>query len=89
MDDLSTVTKVIGIGGAGINMVSGILNNDFREDAEFIVIDTDWRALNNSPVKNKIFLESAYIASLNTLRVAVGSASYVILLAGLGRRTGS
>jgi len=26
-------------------MVSGILHKDFRGDAEFIMIDTDWRAL--------------------------------------------
>ena len=70
MDNLSTVPKVIGIGGAGINIVSGILNNNFRKGAECIVMDTD-------------------LASLNTFIEAIGSAGYVILLAGLGGRTGS
>ncbi len=57
MDNLSAVTKVIGIGGAGINMVSGVCKNDPRRGADLIAIDTDWRALNNSPVRNKIFLD--------------------------------
>ena len=54
MDDLSSAIKVIGIGGAGINMVLGILNNDFRGDAEFIMIDSDRLAQHLIILRSKI-----------------------------------
>jgi cell division protein FtsZ len=57
IDNKSPVIEILGVGGAGINIVSGILNYNSRVNAEFIVIDTDLEVLNNSTVKNKIFLD--------------------------------
>lgn len=49
--------KVIGIGGGGINAVNRIIKNG-TADADFLCIDSDISALNDSLCKNRILLKN-------------------------------
>jgi len=48
--------KVLGVGGAGGNAVSSMINSEELEAVEFIVANTDIQALNMSPAEQKIQL---------------------------------
>lgn len=53
--DQSSYIKVIGVGGGGGNAVNNMYTQGIQ-GVDFIVCNTDMKALNNSPVSNKIVL---------------------------------
>lgn len=100
-----TRIKVIGVGGAGCNAVSRIVEQG-PAGAEYYILNTDPRALDASPVKNKHLLGAKTIggrgtganpsvgrqAALDDTEAIVGileGADLVILAAGLGGGTGT
>ena len=100
-----TRIKVIGIGGAGSNAVSRIVEQG-PEGAEYYILNTDHRALDASPVANKHLLGARTTGGRGTgANPAVGrqsalddteaileildGADLVILAAGLGGGTGT
>src|SRR5205085_11659415 len=50
-----SIIKVIGIGGGGSNAVNHMYKQGIK-DVEFVVANTDFQALNSSPVPNKLQL---------------------------------
>ena len=56
--DRSSIIKVIGVGGGGSNAINHMYRRGIR-DVNFVVCNTDAKALNNSPVPVKIQLGSA------------------------------
>ncbi len=100
-----TRIKVIGIGGAGSNAVSRIVEQG-PEGAEYYILNTDHRALDASPVANKHLLGAKTTGGRGTgANPAVGrqsalddteaileildGADLVIIAAGLGGGTGT
>lgn len=100
-----TRIKVIGIGGAGSNAVSRIVEQG-PEGAEYYILNTDHRALDASPVANKHLLGSKTTGGRGTgANPSVGrqsalddteaileildGADLVIIAAGLGGGTGT
>lgn len=100
-----TRIKVIGIGGAGSNAVSRIVEQG-PEGAEYYILNTDHRALDASPVANKHLLGTKTTGGRGTgANPAVGrqaalddteaileildGADLVIIAAGLGGGTGT
>jgi cell division protein FtsZ len=58
MTDFSNSSiKVVGIGGAGINVVARLVKEPLPNDTEVIAIDADRSALSITPVKNRILLD--------------------------------
>lgn len=55
-DETSPIITVIGVGGAGSNAVSNMYTNSDIPNVEFMVCNTDLKALNNSPVATKVQL---------------------------------
>lgn len=53
--ELSSIIKIIGVGGGGGNAVNHMAEAGIK-DVDFIVANTDQMALDRSPVKNKILL---------------------------------
>lgn len=53
--EIPSYIKVIGVGGGGGNAVNNMYNQGIK-GVDFIVCNTDMKALNNSPVPNKIIL---------------------------------
>lgn len=95
--------KVIGIGGGGINAVNRIIKNR-TADADFLCIDSDISALNDSLCKNRILLKditygcyknesekAAQAASFAGAEImnAIADADTVIIVAGMGETTGT
>jgi len=97
--------KVVGLGGAGNNVLDRILLDGMR-DADLVAINTDARALTASVVEHKVQLgrgttrglgaggdpEVGYTAaeeSVEEIRQALEGAELVILCVGLGGGTGS
>jgi cell division protein FtsZ len=54
--NLSSSIKIAGIGGAGINMISRLVEEPLPNGTEVIAIDADRGALSSMPVKNGILL---------------------------------
>jgi len=105
MYPLGVRIKVFGIGGAGCNAVTRMVNEG-AQGAEFYVVNTDVQALNTSPVKNKIILgrsvtkgqgaggkpeigRKAAMESEEEIRKAVSGADMVFVAAGMGGGTGT
>jgi len=97
--------RIIGVGGAGLNILSRIPKTEF-EDAEVFAADTDSVHLAVSGVPRKILLPAspgmlsgsdsnpacgreAALEVEEELRAALVGARYVIVLCGLGGGTGS
>lgn len=95
--------KVIGIGGGGINAVNRIIKNR-TADADFLCIDSDISALNDSLCKNRILLRNkAYTCNDDDVEMAeqaawnaeaeimnaIADADTVIIVAGMGETTGT
>lgn len=95
--------KVIGIGGGGINAVNRIIKSG-TANAEFLCIDSDISALNDSLCKNRILLKditygcyknesekAAQAASFAGAEImnAIADADTVIIVAGMGETTGT
>lgn len=55
-DETAPIITVIGVGGAGSNAVSNMFTNSDIPNVEFMVCNTDLKALNNSPVATKVQL---------------------------------
>jgi cell division protein FtsZ len=53
--DCQTTIKVVGVGGGGCNAVRTMIG-DGVEGAEFVVMNTDMQALNDSPCENRVQL---------------------------------
>jgi cell division GTPase FtsZ len=49
--------KVVGIGGAGINVVARLVKEPLPNGTEVIAIGADGSALSITPVKNRVLLE--------------------------------
>jgi cell division protein FtsZ len=97
--------KVIGIGGAGGNMVSRMAR-DFTRGVDFIAINTDHQDLDQALVKRKLYIGKSLTKGLGTgmnpelgrqaaeenrseIAEAVQGADLVFLAAGMGGGTGS
>ncbi len=97
--------KVVGIGGAGGNMVSR-MSRDFTRGVDFIAINTDHQDLDQSTVRRKLYIGKSLTKGLGTgmnpelgrqaaeenrseIAEAVQGADLVFLAAGLGGGTGS
>ncbi len=97
----SSYIKVIGVGGGGGNAVNNMYMQGIK-GADFIICNTDQKALNNSPVSNKIVLghlgagnnpEVARIAALEhkeEIRCALENNTQMLFItAGMGGGTGT
>lgn len=97
----SNYIKVIGVGGGGGNAVNHMFRQGIQ-DVDFIVCNTDIKALNSSPVPNKIFLgklgaggkpEKARQAALSKeqdIREALSHGTQMLFItAGMGGGTGT
>ena len=102
---LSSIIRVIGVGGAGCNAV----NNMFEvgiEGVNYIVCNTDLQALNNSKVPNKVQLgkeltgglgagnnpekgEKSAIEAIDSINEVLEGAKMVFVTAGMGGGTGT
>lgn len=95
--------KVIGIGGGGINAVNRIIKSG-TANAEFLCIDSDISALNDSLCKNRILLKditygcyknesekAAQAASFAGAEImnAIADTEIAIIVAGMGGATGT
>lgn len=97
--------KVLGVGGAGTNIVSSIARHGI-DDVELIIANTDARSLHNSPVKKAIQLgvkstkglgsganpetgRRAAEEDVDKILEIVGDADVVFIAAGMGGGTGS
>ena len=95
--------KVIGIGGGGINAVNRIIRNG-TSDVDFLCIDSDISALNDSLCKNRILLKNiTYGCYKNESEKAAQAASFAgaeimnaiadteiaIIVTGMGGATGT
>ena len=109
LDNLRTMSpvciKVVGVGGAGGNMVNSIVESDHL-DIECITVNTDVQALNMSLASERIHIgvkstkglgtganpdigERAAQEDLEKVMHAIGTADIVFLVGGLGGGTGS
>lgn len=101
LSDQSSYIKVIGVGGGGGNAVNHMYRQGIR-GVDFIVCNTDLKALNSSPVPNKIVLgklgagnvpERARKAALNQkdqIREAISHNTQMLFItAGMGGGTGT
>lgn len=102
---IKTNIKVLGIGGAGTNIVSSIAKRGI-ENVELLVANTDARSLQSSPVKKTIQLgvkstkglgsganpeigKRAAEEDIDLIVEEVGDADVVFITAGMGGGTGS
>ena len=100
-----TKIKVFGVGGAGCNAVSRMVNEGMQ-GVDFYVVNTDWQVLNASQAENKILLgkqitggrgagadpkigREAALESEKEIREAVMNQDMVFVTAGMGGGTGT
>jgi cell division protein FtsZ len=99
-DDLDTIIKVIGVGGAGCNAVDHMIREKVQ-GVEFIAADTYLQALNNSQAEIKLTLgklgaggkpeagKSAAETHREEIRAQLEGANMVFITAGMGGGTGT
>ncbi|QSF13818.1 cell division protein FtsZ [Mycoplasma sp. Mirounga ES2805-ORL] len=96
--------KIIGVGGAGTNMIN-LLSNEEINDVELFVANTDYQDLNKCSCPNKIFLGGATkgfgaggdpkvgrecaLDSIEDIKEALKNTDVLIVAAGLGGGTGT
>lgn len=102
--DLDPKFRIVGVGGCGCNCLNWIQERE-QTDSGYIVIDTDEKALAQSPVRRKIRIDfSTPAGSPDKKMAAIGIAAsemkdriksalagcdFVFILAGMGGATGS
>lgn len=97
----SSYIKVIGVGGGGGNAVNNMFAQGIK-GVDFIICNTDMKALNSSPVPNKIVLgnlgagnipqvaHDAAVAHKDEIREAISSNTEMLFItAGMGGGTGT
>lgn len=112
-----TRIKVIGIGGAGCNAVANLSSSEHfkkhiskhrtslptRQPVQLYAANSDWQALEQCPVENKITLgaegrgaggnpaagEECAMTSIKKVNVCVSNCDFVFLTVGLGGGTGT
>ena len=99
-DDVDTVIKVIGVGGAGGNAVDHMIRENVQ-GVTFIVANTDSQALNNNHAPIKLTLgklgaggkpeagKAAAEANRGEIREKLSGAHMVFITAGMGGGTGT
>ncbi len=102
---LSSIIKVIGVGGGGSNAVNHMYRQGIK-DVEFIVCNTDNQALSNSPVPNRLQIganlteglgcganpevgKAAAIESKEQIREMLVGTKMLFVTAGMGGGTGT
>ena len=102
---LSSIIKVIGVGGGGSNAVNHMYRQGIK-DVEFIVCNTDNQALSNSPVPNRLQIganlteglgcganpevgKAAAIESKEQIREMLAGTKMLFVTAGMGGGTGT
>ncbi len=97
------IIKIVGVGGAGGNIVSKLKSEGIDGIHEFICIDTDGEALNRCLADRKIVIgtgerltkhhpteaEKLAFAHREEIRSAVAGSDIVVVVAGLGGKTGT
>ncbi len=63
--------KVVGVGGGGCNAVRTMIS-DGVEGAEFVVMNTDMQALNDSPCENRVQLGERLTRGIGAAPVPTG-----------------
>ena len=91
-----SIVKVIGVGGGGINAANQMFFH--IKDINFAVLDSDSQQLNESPIPDRVLLESIpghdarYVTEENEAEIATlfdDDTKMVIIVAGLGGETGT
>ena len=91
-----SIVKVIGVGGGGINAANQMFFH--IKDINFAVLDSDSQQLNESPIPDRVLLESIpghdarYVTEENEAEIATlfdDDTKMVIIIAGLGGETGT
>jgi cell division protein FtsZ len=103
--DLSSIIKVIGVGGGGSNAVNHMFRQGIK-GVDFIVCNTDKQALDISPVPVKVQLgktltqglgagmlpevgKNAAIESIEEIKALLKNTKMVFITAGMGKGTGT
>lgn len=103
--DKTVNIKVIGVGGAGNNVVDRMISGDIG-GAEFVVVNTDRQALNKSKCENKVLIGEKLTGGMGAdadleigkqsaeeSRVAIAKvlegADMTVIIAGMGGGTGT
>ncbi|HEY6162140.1 MAG TPA: cell division protein FtsZ [Bacteroidia bacterium] len=103
--DLSSIIKVIGVGGGGSNAVNHMFRQGIK-GVDFIVCNTDKQALDISPVPVKVQLgktltqglgagmlpevgKNAAIESIDEIKALLKNTKMVFITAGMGKGTGT
>jgi cell division protein FtsZ len=96
---------VFGVGGGGVNAVSGMVENDL-DSVDFVVANTDYQSLERSPIPKKILLgkkltkgmgagadpfvgKGAAEESIDEIEAVLKDISMVFITAGMGGGTGT
>ena len=102
-ENTKSIIKVIGVGGGGCNVVTGMFNEKFY-DVEFVICNTDKQSLSTSNVPEKIRLGSKGLGagldpengrhaaeeSIDKIKKALSDSSeMVFIMAGMGGGTGT
>ena len=91
-----SIVKVIGVGGGGINAANQMFFH--IKDINFAVLDSDSQQLNESPIPDRVLLESIpghdarYVTEENEAEIATlfdDDTKWAIIVAGLGGETGT
>jgi cell division protein FtsZ len=98
-----SIIKVIGVGGAGCNIVQSMFYNEIS-DVDFVICDTDSQSLITNSIEHKILLGQDFLKDIGTgLDVKIGeratidvigkvfepSIQIAIIVAGMGGETGT
>lgn len=92
----SSIIKAIGVGGGGINAVNQMFFH--IKDINFAVLDSDSQQLNESPIPDRVLLESIpghdarYVTEENEAEIATlfdDDTKWAIIVAGMGGETGT
>ena len=91
-----SIVKVIGVGGGGINAANQMFFH--IKDINFAVLDSNSQQLNESPIPDRVLLESIpghdarYVTEENEAEIATlfdDDTKWAIIVAGLGGETGT
>ena len=91
-----SIVKVIGVGGGGINAANQMFFH--IKDINFAVLDSDSQQLNESPIPDRVLLESIpghdarYVTEENEAEIATlfdDDTKWAIIVAGMGGETGT